>query len=117
MSTIHKFNINNREYLFVNDFINTRNGFAHRSTLYCDNEEIGVARVSYLNRTWERYTYQTSMRSCVNKIMQFTLDYDLAQVKEYLGLSRWTKELKDKETAKIMAYREMIDLAELLKYI
>lgn len=38
---------------------NTRNGFKHEATLLRGVLEIAKAKVCYLNRTWERYTYES----------------------------------------------------------
>ncbi len=37
----------------------TRNGFAHDCTMFVDGQETGTATRHYLNRTWERYAFQS----------------------------------------------------------
>lgn len=52
---------------FVDVAKNTRSGFYHKSTLYIDGIEISSARISYLNRTWECYRFETSRRAAFGK--------------------------------------------------
>ena len=40
-------------------FKNTRNGFQHHATMFTRGRQIGSARASYVNRTWEAYEYQS----------------------------------------------------------
>ena len=62
---IRKMNIDGHEIMFVNQFRNTRNGFAHDTTLFIDNREYQTATCHYYNRTWEWYDYQTVMLEAV----------------------------------------------------
>ena len=63
---IRKF-VNMDDWEIVNSWGSTRNGFKHESRLFHYGNEVENARVCYLNRTWECYTYQTSMREVVEK--------------------------------------------------
>ena len=45
---------------------NTRNGFRHIGTLLRDGQEIGSAKCTYLNRTWERYQFE----SVLNRLLE-----------------------------------------------
>ena len=45
----------------------TRNGFRHRATLFIDGQERESTTIPYLNRTWERYEFQSVMQKLVNK--------------------------------------------------
>ena len=38
---------------------NTRSGFRHLAYLHKDGVKVAQAKVCYLNRTWERYTFET----------------------------------------------------------
>lgn len=49
----------------VNDSASTRNGFKHTSTLFINGYEAGTGTCYYLNRTWERYRFQSSMIEAV----------------------------------------------------
>lgn len=45
----------------------TRNGFKHVAKLIYSGNVIQTSSVSYLNRTWERYEYQTVMEQLIGK--------------------------------------------------
>lgn len=45
---------------------NTRNGFKHEVELQENGYTIARAKVCYLNRTWERYTYETAIHKAIN---------------------------------------------------
>ena len=45
----------------------TRNGFRHLATLMIDGRERDTAKCCYLNRTWERYEFQSVLNKLVDK--------------------------------------------------
>ncbi len=47
---------------------NTRNGFCHHAYFCGLGRNFEHTRVSYINRTWERYDYETVMRAAVRKL-------------------------------------------------
>ncbi len=46
----------------------TRNGFCHHAYFFGLGRDFGHTRVSYYNRTRERYDYETVMRAAVRKL-------------------------------------------------
>ncbi len=46
---------------------NTRSGFRHLATLFIDGVEKDKAKCTYLNRTWERYEFQSVLDLVINK--------------------------------------------------
>ena len=44
----------------------TQNGFKHEVELQCNGYTIARAKVCYLNRTWERYRYETAIHKAIN---------------------------------------------------
>lgn len=48
----------------------TRRGFYHRAYIYANGEEISSYRASYLNRTWERWRGQKSLKEALKKCSQ-----------------------------------------------
>lgn len=98
---IRKFNIDGKEVEFVNACRCTRSGFAHDTTLFINGCQYETATCHYLNRTWERYTYQTVMRRAV---------YNLEEYRE----NRLTERFKtEKGYAKLTAKRK-VELAEVI---
>lgn len=64
-------NINGHDISFYNRSEGTRNGFRHISSMFLDNESAGRGVCNYINRTWEWYTFQTSMICAVkNRIAE-----------------------------------------------
>lgn len=102
MSTLN-FNIGYIRIVHLGDKYNSnRNGFTHTSrySLSWDTELTtftieGVAKVCYINRTWENYTYQTSRLGAIQNL----IDKRIAQLKvEFLrikGKQRMSKKLKE----------------------
>ena len=74
--------IDNSTYTLVNEFIDKRDGFNHRSILFKNGVEVARNNVHYINRTWECYTYQTSMRGAVNIYLDELLTKYLTRYKE-----------------------------------
>lgn len=91
-STIKKYQLNGRIYTFICRSRDTRHGFAHDSELFLgDGYLIGEATCRYLNRTWERYRYQSVMIEVVHqKISQLTADA-VSEFKRQQGVSRITE--------------------------
>ena len=112
----HKFIINNHEYLFVNQFIDKRDGFNHATTLLRDGRELGTASVHYINRTWERYTYQTVMRSCVNQLFTSLSNETIQDYKDMHNKKRLCH-AKQLEIIESVRQFEGQDLVELMKQL
>ncbi len=67
---MQKFNIDGKEVLFMNAWRGTGSGFMHETELYIDGWQAGGARCYYINRTWERYSYQSVMLEAVHKLQE-----------------------------------------------
>ena len=67
---MHKLNIDGKEILFLNAFRDCPSGFMHETELYIDGWQAAAARCHYINRTWERYCYQSVMLEAVHKLQQ-----------------------------------------------
>ena len=48
----------------------TRNGFKHEAILLCNGYERGKAKCTYLNRTWESFTYESVLLKLVNDFFE-----------------------------------------------
>lgn len=63
-----KATVNGREYVFSCYTTNTRNGFCHTVITYIDGwSQSGSTKQPYLNRTWERFTYETVLKRAIGK--------------------------------------------------
>lgn len=57
-------------YQIVCQSLDTRNGFKHEATLLRNNYSVCETKICYLNRTWERFTYE----SVINKLLEKYFD-------------------------------------------
>lgn len=80
---------------FIDKATNTRTGFAHRSELIADGSVVHSARVSYLNRTWEVYRFQTSRKLCVANLIDSITNTAAARYKRENNLRKLPKGWKD----------------------
>lgn len=67
---MHKLSIDGKEIVFLNNWRGTASGFMHETELYINGWQASDARCFYINRTWERYTYQTVMLEAVQKLIE-----------------------------------------------
>lgn len=75
----------------LNVWSSTRNGFRHTSTVSTRSGELARASVSYLNRTWEAYEYQTSARRAVSAWIDRIRSELLSTWKSANGYKRMTQ--------------------------
>lgn len=93
---------------FKNEYKSTRSGFSHRSLLLDDNGNVmGEAKCNYLNRTWESYPFQTSMRQAVYN----AIESEIKNQKYQMGIKRLTKEKR----TEIEAYSSTIQQLKNIK--
>jgi len=52
----------NENVNIVCDSINTRSGFKHTATLFINGCERENTKICYLNRTWERFQYESVLK-------------------------------------------------------
>ena len=66
----------------VCDYAKTRNGFKHIAKLCINGEEVEETKCCYLNRTWERYEYQSVLQKVIDK-SKFLSDEEKAVCMEF----------------------------------
>jgi len=98
------------KFTFVNTSGNTRNGFYHESTLLINGVQLSKSRCNYLNRTWESYTFQSSMKESVYNAIANEVEDLISDYKREHNVNRMKKEIKDSLTSK-----RVDELNELLK--
>ena len=94
MCEIKRVKVGDNEYSFYNRSESTRNGFKHITQLFKNDVLIASDTAHYLNRTWERYRYQTVMKNCVNTMRDRIKDNLKESVKNELGIKRMTEKGK-----------------------
>ena len=84
-----------REYNIVNETWETSRAWGHKSTLIAPWGEVESRKVKYLNRTWERYTYESCMSGLLNSILENDLKDYITEYKEKNDITRLTSLQKD----------------------
>ena len=107
---IKKFEINGNEYTFVANYWETSRSWGHKVTLFKNNAEIGTASMTYINRTWERYTYQSVMQKVVDHLLTAMEEDFIDGYKEILSIKRLTKQ---KRRSVIDTFEQLIEVQEL----
>jgi hypothetical protein len=52
----------------------TRNGFKHKATLLLNKKTYETVNINYLNRTWERYEFQSVLSKLIDKTTALSED-------------------------------------------
>lgn len=87
---------------FKNSYGKTRSGFYHKTELYIDSEFILECKLSYSNRTWESYPYQSVMKEALYN----AIESEILREKNLKGIKRLAKQLREtivKESTLIQA--------------
>lgn len=86
---------NGRVYNIVNETWETSRAWGHKSTLIAPWGEVESRKVKYINRTWERYTYESCMSGLIDTILEDNLKSYITQYKEKNDITRLTSLQKD----------------------
>lgn len=114
---IRKITVNGREYEFVNSSRNTRNGFAHDTTLFIDGREAGQSSCNYINRTWECYRYQTVMKRCINNIVEIRYSRFIENYKSENNIKRMTAEKRMTADKEFYSREDIVDLLDVYEQL
>ena len=106
-----------REYNIVNEYWETSHAWGHKSTLIAPWGEVESRKVKYLNRTWERYTYESCMSGLINTILEDNLKSYITQYKEKNDITRLTSLQKDMIKAEWQEKEYIQDLMEIKERI
>lgn len=105
----------NGKYLFVNNFTSNRYGFNHISTLFLGEREVGKASCHYINRTWEYYDYQTSMRAVISNLIEKMQNRAIADYKTENNITRLVKAKKENVLAELENDEQMKEYRQIYK--
>ena len=96
---IRRKKVNNNNWEFVNEFVNKRDGFNHKTTLFKNGCQWLTYSVHYINRTWESYDYQSCMRGAIYELEEQQMARYFDDYKYNNNISRFRKGEKDKVIA------------------
>lgn len=109
-----KVTVNNYDCLFACESQNTRNGFKHVVS-FVDKGYEYKATCYYLNRTWEKYSYQSAMIKAVNEALlrvKIRIEYELKERNGWKKITAKRRDLIDVEINRnptVVLYRALID--------
>ena len=83
---IYRFSIEGNNVEFSNSWRGTRSGFMHETELYINSCHVMAARCYYINRTWERYSYQSVMLEAVHKLQEEETEREKRRFKQIHGM-------------------------------
>jgi hypothetical protein len=92
---------------FKNEYKSTRGGFSHTSHLYDGDRLVSIGKCNYLNRTWEVYTFQSSMK----KAVAIAIEQEIQKQRQLQGIKRLTKEKRQE----IVDYSSIINQLKNIK--
>ena len=92
------FSANGHDFRIQNFFDDNRYGFNHTSVVFMDGLRLtgGESRCHYINRTWEKYTYQSSAMQAVHNAISHFTESAKRMFKLNNNLSRMTKTASEK---------------------
>lgn len=108
-----KVTVNNYDCMFVCESENTRHGFKH-VVEFIDNGHEYKATCYYINRTWEKYRYQSAMIKAVNEALwcvQTRIEYELKILNGWKKITAKRRDIIEREFDKnptVNLYRELI---------
>jgi hypothetical protein len=60
---------NGKDYYFFCEAEVTKSGFIHRVTMFEDKVNLATEKVTYINRTWEKYAFQSAIKNTLRSAM------------------------------------------------
>lgn len=98
---IYNKEINGVKFTLVCEYWQTKTAWGHKVSLY-RNESffVGSARIRYYNRTWEKYQYQSIIKSVIFNAMQ---EIKAAAKKMFLSVHNY-KVMTKKRSAAFLEY-------------
>lgn len=95
MSELKEMIIDNTKVVFVNRSENTNYGFRHISEMFINGGFASKGARQYYNRTWEKYRFQSVMKTTVYKLINEKQEYLKDCYKSDNNILRMTKKHKD----------------------
>ena len=112
--------VNGHKFVFVCEWIDSRNGFSHVCTLF-DGDVYGKPlaneRYHYINRTWEAYEFQSVMLGCVAKAKERILSKAIDEYKFTNSLQKLTAKRKQIVCEAVEKSKEWNELEELYNQV
>ena len=102
----------------VNESWSTSNSWGHKTNVIINGYDYGTYKVTYCNRTWENYTFQSCMRGAIAKVMRYNITRYLENYKYTNNITRFKKGQREKLIAEYKESNDlMLDLEQTLQAI
>ena len=98
---LKKLLVNGIEYEFVCVSSGTRTGFKHSVSLFSKNQLINEGVCHYINRTWERFSFQTAMLTAVRNELDYIKTRLLYRIKTDNSYTKMTDK-RNQEFEKVL---------------
>jgi|APSaa5957512622_1039677.scaffolds.fasta_scaffold28070_2 hypothetical protein len=101
-------------YRFENTRKDTRRGFSHTTELFLDGVLLTTRKANYINRTWENYAFQPTMRGAICNVLD---DLEIEAKAQFLKLHDFkiiTEKRRLKLDAGFSKWAKVIELIEVL---
>ena len=83
---LRQLSIEGKEIVFINTWRGTRSGFMHETELYINGWAATAAKCHYINRTWERYSYQSVMLQAVHNLQEAEIEREKQLFRNLMGI-------------------------------
>lgn len=108
------FSIGNSRFELTNAHIDKRDGFNHRTKLFHNGNFVIETETHYINRTWERYQFQTSMKVTIKKAMEQLENSYIRIFKEQNNIKRLTAKRRIEAMEQLenkSIYKDLLELS------
>lgn len=107
---IIKREIKYKTYTFVCETWETSKEWGHEVTMFRNNTEYTTQTITYQNRTWESYKYQTCIYKCINQVIAEEVRNRLAEYKRTHNKKRLTQQQREDIINDCMIIQELREL-------
>lgn len=72
----------------------TQHNWGHKATLYSNTHELNTYKITYYNRTWETYQYQSVIKAVLSDYMEYLLNNYVDDYKADNNIKRLKSSIK-----------------------
>lgn len=114
---IKKYQIGKNYFEFVCETWENSRAWGHKVNLFKNGYQISEAKITYINRTWENYRYQSCMLKAISQVMDKLIEDIKIDYKNNNNISRLTKKHKENIEKMLENNEDMQILKELRKNV
>lgn len=116
----HTYNVDNYEFNFKCNYYEVSGSrqdslWGHEVELWLDTNILMSGKISYYNRTWETFQYQSCMQNTVYNYMKLLENKIFTKAREDANTTRLTTNAKEQALANDSWYQTIVKLYEMIK--